>query len=233
MKIKILLICLICLFAAACSIKNEKITARNKEQLLEDAWWSMRLTSNDGDLLVDAFKESSFTGERVEGKTIGQVLAEKKRLQAEEDAADKRKREARESLFREIQARENLDTYVMVTPVKKTFYGSAVYDGVFDSRIQLDLMIENKSDKAIKTFSGHAIFRDRSGRVLAERLLTYYGLAYGEVGAGQKKHWTTMHRNNEMDPDGKAFRKLSLGRLTFEWQTRRIVFADGKTIGME
>jgi hypothetical protein len=230
---KTLAVCLVCLSVAGCSIKNARVTEDNKEQLLEDATWSIFLTDEEAGQLVSAFKASAFTGENIEGKTLGQVLAEQKRREAEDEAVRQAKIYAWEKRFDEVRVRDKLDTYLTVTPAKKVFLSTALYDGVIDSRIQIDLVIDNKSDKEIKTLSGRALFKDRSGRILTERLLTYYGLAFGSVKAGETKQWTTMQRNAENDPDDKALKNTALNDLTFEWQTRRIVFADGSAVGME
>jgi len=218
---------------AACSVKSAKITADNKEQLLEDATWSRGITGEEVGLLASAFKESAYTGEKIEGKTVGEVLAGRKRLQAEEKKTQQAKLDAEEIRFKEVQKRDELGKYMTVTPAKKVFLDTGIYDGVFDSRMEMELIIDNKSDKDIKTFSGMVLFKDKTGSVLMTRSATYYGLTYGDIKAGEKRRWINIQRYNENDPGDRALKKASLENLTFEWETRRIIFSDGLSVGME
>jgi hypothetical protein len=228
-----LVVCLICLcVAAGCSIKNARITAQNKEQLLEDAAWSRGITGEQAALLSSAFKESALTGVPIEGKTIGEVLAEQERLRAEDEAARLARAGAAEEQVRKAQEKYRLETYATVTAVKKVFMKSAVYDGVFDGFTLVYLNIDNISGKVIKTLSGRMAFRDKSGRVLLTRVITYYGPYYGDITVGERRMWISKQRNPENDPDG-SFRITPLEKLSFEFQTHRIVFADGQCVGAE
>jgi hypothetical protein len=228
---KKLFIYFLCFFATACSIKNAKITETNKEQLMEDAAWSMGIAGEELTLLSSAFQDSYLTGGKLEGKTIGEVLADQKRIIAEEEKSKHAKEDAEEMRLREIHKKAELEKYIKITPVKKTFLPTGIYDGVFDSVFRIELVVHNNSDKDIKTFSGIMTFRDRANNILLRRVETNYSIVGKDIKAGEKRQWISIQTYNENNPDDKAFKNAALENLVFEWQAMRIVLSDGKILG--
>lgn len=228
---KIFLIAISILFLAACSnVKDLKFTKDNQEQVMEKIRKSKDLTGEDFGLLMAALMRTALSGSGIEGKTVGQVIEEQRRLFADAEAKDKEaKRLAAEAAKKEAEVAAELSKYILVAPYKKRFTKASIESGEFLDKILLSFTFENRSTKDIRAFQGTAIFKDLFGTKIRDIQLT---IDEG-IKAGHRVNWNGEVGYNEFIPAQRKFRDTDLKNMKYEWKPEAIIFADGSKIGID
>lgn len=226
----ILIMFLTCFLIACSNVKDLKFTKDNQEQVMEKVRKSKDLTGEEVGLLMAALMRTAFSGEGLEGKTVGQLIQEQRKLAAEAEAKEKEvKRLADEAAKKEAAIAAELSQHILVAPFKKSFHKADWRKFAYEDTISIAFVFENKSNKDIKAFKGEAIFKDAFGEIIRK-----IGLTYDEgIKAGQKKNWYgEIQYNQFMEGHGK-FRDTELENMKFEWKPKAIIFADGSKLGVD
>jgi uncharacterized protein YcfL len=235
MKSKMILLVvpiLLCFLVVACSnVKDLKFTKDNQDQVMEKVKKSKDLTGEEVGLLMAAMMRSTISGEKLEGKTVGQVIAEQKRMFEESEAKEKEaKRLAGEEAARQAQVAKEIARYITVVPIKKSFTkADPLNNGQYTDKINLVFIFENTSGKDIKAFKGETVFNDVFGENIRSINLTYDE----GIKAGQRKEWYGEVEYNQFIAGQRKFRDTELANMKFEWHPKAIIFADGTKIGVD
>jgi hypothetical protein len=226
----ILIVLLTCFLVACSNVKDLKFTKDNKEQVMEKVRKSKDLTGEEVGLLMAALMRTILSGGGIEGKTVGQLIQEQRKLAAEADAKEKEtKRLAEEAAKKEAAVAAELSQYIVVAPFKKSFHKADYRNFEYEDKISIAFVIENKSNKDIKAFKGETIFKDAFGEPIRSTNLTYDE----GIKAGQKKNWFGELKYNEFMEGQRKFRDTELGNMKFEWRPKAIIFADGSKLGLD
>jgi hypothetical protein len=220
----------LCFFLIACSnVKDLKFTKDNKAEVMEKVKKSKDLTGEEVGLLMAAMMRTAISGEKLEGKTVGQLIAEQKRIFEESEVKEKEAKQLVEKeAARQAQITKELARYITVVPISKSFTKADFNSGQYSDEINLVFIFENTSGKDIKAFKGETVFKDAFGENIRTINLTYdEGLK-----AGQKKKWYGQVEYNQFIADQRKFRDTELANMKFEWQPKAIIFADGTQIGV-
>ena len=220
---------IVLIFTGCGGVKTTKFTKDNVQQVMEEVNKSKDLTGEEHSLLIAAMirhkmnKEQSF-----EGKTVGDVIEEQKKLKAEYDAQEaEKKRLAEETKKKEAAIAAELNQYLVVTPTKKEFQGKNIYAGEFEDHILITFAFQNKSAKDIKAFRGNTTFNDLFGEKIYSTNLTYDQ----GIKAGETKTWVGSIKYNQFMDDHSRFNNKSLENMKFVWTAKAIMYSDGTKIG--
>jgi hypothetical protein len=225
-----LIMLLTCLLIACSNVKDLKFTKDNQEQIMEKVRKSKDLTGEEVGLLMTALMRTSFSGGGIEGKTVGQLIQEQRKLVAEADAKEKEaKKLAEEAAKKEAAVAAELSQHIIVAPFKKSFHKADYRNFEYEDKIDISFVFENKSNKDIKAFKGETVFKDAFGEPIKNIPLTYDQ----GIKAGQKKNWHGELRYNQFMQDQRKFRDTELGNMKFEWKPKAIIFADGSKLGLD
>ena len=133
-----------------------------------------------------ALMKTTLSGDGIEGKTVGQLIIEQRKIAAEAEAKKKEaKRLAEEAAKKEAQVAAELSKNIIVAPFKKSFHKADWQNGQYEDLIAIAFVFENKSNKDIKAFKGDAVFKNAFGETIQKTDLTYDK----GIKAGQKKNW--------------------------------------------
>jgi hypothetical protein len=228
---RLIMAVLIACFLVSCSdVKDLKFTKDNQDQVMEKVRKSKDLTGEEVGLLMAALMRTSFSGGGLEGKTVGKLIEEQRKMAADAEVKEKEaKRLAEEAAKKETQVAAELSKHILVAPFKKSFHKADWHNSEYEDTIAIAFVFENKSDKDIKAFKGEAVFKDLFGEVIRKSNLTYDE----GIKAGQKKNWYGSMKYNQFMDDARKFKDTELENMKFEWRPKAIIFADGSKAGME
>ncbi len=228
---RLILVVLITCFLVACSnVKDLKFTKDNQEQVMEKVRKSKDLTGEEVGLLIAALMRTTLSGGGIEGKTVGQLIGEQRKITAEAEAREKEaKRLAEEAAKKEAQVAAELSKHIMAAPFKKAFHKANWQNAEYEDKISIAFVFENKSNKDIKAFKGETIFKDAFGEIIKKINLTYDE----GIKAGQKKNWYGETKYNQFMEDQRKFRDTELENMKFEWKPKAIIFSDGSKLGLD
>jgi hypothetical protein len=226
----ILAILIACSLIACGNVKDLKFTKDNQNQVMEKVRKSKDLTGEEVGLLMAALMRTTFSGGGLEGKTVGKLIEEQRKMAADAEAKDKEaKRLAEEAAKKEAQVAAELSKYIAVAPFKKSFHKANWQNQEYEDTIAIAFVFENKGNKDIKAFKGEAVFKDAFGETIKKSNLTYDE----GVKSGQKKNWNGSMKYNQFMDDQRKFKDAELENMKFEWKPKAIIFADGSKIGIE
>lgn len=222
---------LVACFLVACSdVKDLKFTKDNQDQVMEKVRKSKDLTGEEVGLLMAALMRTTFSGGGIEGKTVGKLIEEQRKIAAEAEVKEKEaKRLAEEAAKKEAQVAAELSQHIVVAPFKKSFHKANWQNFEYEDTINIAFVFENKSNKDIKAFKGEAVFKDAFGEIIKKSNLTYDE----GIKAGQKKNWHGSMKYNQFMEGQRKFRDAELENMKFEWKPKAIIFADGSKIGVD
>lgn len=122
MKIVCLIFFSLFVVLSCSNVKDLQFSKENKDQVLDKVKKSKDLTGEEVGLLTAALMRTSFTKESLEGKTVGQLLDEQRKIMAEMEAKEREaKRLAEEAAKKEAQIALELSNHIMVAPYEKSF----------------------------------------------------------------------------------------------------------------
>jgi len=228
---RLILVVLLAIFLVGCSdVKDLKFTNDNKEQVMDKVKQSKDLTGEEVGLLMAALIRSALSNDGVEGKTVGQLIQEQKKIAIESEAKEKEaKRLADEAAKKEAKVAAELSKYILVAPFKKTFHKADYRNFEYEDSIDIKFVMENKSSKDIKAFKGEVVFNDAFGELIRTTSLTYDE----GIKAGEKKNWFGQLKYNDFMEGQRKFRDTELENMKFEWKPKAIIFSDGSKLGLE
>jgi hypothetical protein len=162
------------------------------------------------------------------GKTVGQVIDEERKLQA--DARTKQAEDDR--LAAEAKAKEEalyveLRKSVNFTVFEKFFRASNPYQGEYDDYIVLKCAYENTSGKDIRAFRGSVLFTDLFGAEIFETSITISDA----IKAGEKANWTGTLDYNRFREEHQRLRNARLEDMKVVWRPKSVIFGDGTQLG--
>jgi len=221
-------VCCLLLLVSCRNVKDLRFRKDNTESVMQKVQKSRDLTGEEVQLLMAATMRSAFEQGTFEGKTVGQVIREQRKLLQDADARDKEeKRLADEAKRREDSLGNELRQYLTVTIYDKSFHKADIYSGEYQDYILSKFAFENRGQKDIRAFRGTVVFQDLFGQELYST-----GLAYDEgIRAGQKKNWTGTIKYSEFEDALVRLRSKDLSNLKVEWRPKTILFADGGVLG--
>lgn len=226
----ILVVLIVCSLVACGNVKDLKFSKDNQNQIMEKVRKSKDLTGEEVTLLMAALMRTTFSGGGLEGKTVGKLIEEQRKILADAETKDKEaKRLAEEAAKKEVQVAAELSKYIVVAPFKKSFHNANWQSQEYEDTISITFVFENKGNKDIKAFKGEAVFKDAFGELIKKSNLTYDE----GIKAGQKMNWNGSMKYNQFMDDHKKFRNTELENMKFEWKPIAIIFADGSKIGIE
>lgn len=216
----------------ACSVgsnvKSIKFTKENKDQVLEAVKKSKDLTGEEVGLFTAAMVRYALSGDSLEGKTVGQVIAEQKKIRDDAEArAQEERRLAEEARKKEEALAAEIRKYLILTVYEKGFLARDIYAGRYEDYITFKVAAQNTGTRSIRGFRGTVIFKDLFGETIKEvNLSEDTGL-----GPGEKKNYEyTLKYNQFIDSDVKLQEK-ALSNMKVEWQPKTVLFTDGTKLG--
>jgi len=227
----LILLLIVSVFLSGCGgVKASKFTQDNVQQIMDEVKNSKDLTGEEHALLVAALVRYKLQkGLVLEGKAVGEIIEEQRKIKAEYEAQEaEKKRLAEEEQKKEAAVAAELNNYLVITPTKKGFQEKDIYAGEFNDYIQITFAFYNKGAKDIRAFRGNTTFTDLFGEKVYSTNLTYDG----GVKAGETKTWLGVIKYNQFMDEHSRFKAKELKSLKFVWMPRSILFTDGTTIGL-
>jgi hypothetical protein len=226
-----ILLILVATAVSACGskVKNQRITAENKDKVFDQIKTTKDLTIEEVGLLQGYIMRKgigdAFAGKTPElpvGKTIGEIIDEQKKWIADEKVRqeDEKQRVARAKAAEEQQRKRLLDA-ITVTVFEKGFQHADYQDYV-----TIRVMYENKSGKDVRGFKGSIQFNDLFGaEIMPFNISEDQPLVAGET---KRQGWTLKY-NQFIDKHVKL-RNTELENMKVEWKPQIILFADGTSM---
>lgn len=215
-------------FTACSNPKNTIITKSNEDKVLSDV--GPTLSNKERAELVAAIARSAFGSYSIEGKSIGQVLADQKRHDDEEKAAQEVAHEAQVREERRRAAIEaKLNAALSIYPISKDFSPSN-FDpdngAMHGDQIVITFQIHNKTKKPIKEFEGTTHFENSFGDSIESNKLDYTDT----IPAGAIVTYTGVLDYNEFMDNDQKLRSTPLSDMKFTFSPKGITFADGSQL---
>lgn len=212
------------------NVKDLKFMKDNQKEVMEKVRKSKDLTGEEVGLLMGALMRGTFTGQGIEGKTVGELIREQRNIAAEAEAKEEEAaRLAEEVKKKEAAIAAELVQYIVVAPFAKTFHEADYRARTYEDTIDISFVFENKGSKDIKAFKGETVFKDAFGEVIRTA-----NIMYDEgIKAGQKKNWHGSLKYNQFMSDLVKFKNTELENMKFEWKPKAIIFSDGTKIGLD
>lgn len=224
------------LLAVACTSNphNLKITDTNKDSFMEQLKDSKGLTVEEIGLLASfqirrgAVKAFGGSDVPIVGKTVGDLISDERKLQAEAKA----KEEEQKKLAAEAKAKADaltaqLRNAISLTVFDKGFQPSNPMGGSFQDYITLKCVYENKSDKDIRAFRGRVQFTDLFGKEIFMTNLTISD----PIKAGEKATWSGSIKYNQFLANQQELRNAEMANMKIVWLPDSVLFADGTSLG--
>lgn len=209
------------LFIAGCGVKDTVYTSSNKEKILQEVGQS-NISQEDKGLLAQAFIREAFGGEKLDGKTIGSIIDEQKKLNIE-----KAKKEAEEKALKEKLEKE-LAGYLTIGVESKESHPKNIYSGIYSPYVTMKVLIVNNSQKNIQGFKGYFTIKNIFNETIMK---TGYRNDDGINSTAKTSIELSKDINEFMDEDKKLY-NTDLSKLKIDWTTTAIIFADGSSIGV-
>jgi len=224
----LLALCLSLSFLVGCSgTKGIKITDKNKDKVMEQIKDSKDLTVGEVQLLQTYVLRAAMTGHDPFpiGKTIGEIIDDQRKFNAESDIRDKEEKE-RIAKAKSIadEKRKVLLAALTVTEFEKGFEHIDYQD--YNT---MKFSYENRSGKDIRGFKGTIIYKDLFGDVIT-------GLRLKEdrtIKAGQTVQVSKQVDYNQFMDKDKKLREASLDNMKVTWEPDVILFTDGTSLSAE
>jgi hypothetical protein len=224
------------LWGCAQDPKKVEITEQNKDTFMKDIKEMKGLTVEEVGLLYGRMMrigaQEALGGQQTSlvGKTIGEVIEEERRLQADE----KKKQEEQDRLAAEAKAKEEalrreLGKTLSLSVFGKSFLDSDPMAGRYDDYIILKCIYQNTGAKDIRAFTGRIRFTDLFGKEIFESGLT----VSDPVKAGEKGTWEGSIEYNQFMDDHRALASTELKDMKVLWLPSEILFADGTRLAAE
>jgi len=209
------------LFVAGCGVKDTIYHSAEKEKILQQVAKS-DMSPEDRILLSKALLQEAFGGDKLEGKTIGAIVDEQKKLDLEKAKKEEEEKIAKAKLEKELAG------YITVGVESKESHPKDIYSGIYSPYITMKVLIVNNSQKDIQGFKGYFTIRD----IFNENIMkTNYSNDDGIKATANSTVYLSRDINQFMTEDKKLY-NTDLSKLKFEWTTTAIVFTDGSSIGV-
>ncbi len=141
-----LVLLLVAMVITGCSgVKSSKFTQDNVSQILKQVKNSKNLTGEENTLLLASMVRYKMQPRLVlEGKTVGEVIEEQRKIKAEYEAQQaEKKRLAEAAQKKEAAIAAELNNYLVITPTRKGFQEKNIYSGEFNDYIQITFAFHN------------------------------------------------------------------------------------------
>jgi hypothetical protein len=169
------------------------------------------------------------------GKTVGEVLAEQRAWEAEQERLAKEKAVESERIAKEQAALAAKLASERAAALKELTEALTVavtqlkfVDGEYQDYIRVVIGFHNKTEKAMAGAKGALHFKDMFGETIKR-----VSLSYDEgIPAGGTKTWTGTLEYNRFNASDKKLANTDLARLTTEWEPAIYVFDDGTRMEM-
>ncbi len=213
-----------------------KITEQNKDSYMESLKDSKGLTVEEIGLLMSAqmrraaAKSVGGSDTPVVGKTVGEIIADEKKAQAEVKVREEeQKRLAAEAKAKTDALTEQMRNAIALTVFSKGFIPSDPMGGRYEDRITIKCAYENKSGKDIRAFTGRVEFTDLFGKEIFATNLTISD----PIAAGAKGTWTGGIKYNQFISEHQNLKDADLADMKVVWSPSQVLFADGATLSAE
>jgi hypothetical protein len=226
------------MFLSACSPdpRHFKITDQNKDRFMEELKTSRGLAVEEVGLLQSyhmrqaASKALGGTPSPPVGKTVGDLIEEERKFQADAKA----KEAEREKLAAEAKAKadavtEQMRGAIQLTVFDKGFIPSNLMGGRYNDYITVKCVYENKSAKGIRAFRGTVKFTDLFDREIYSSTLTISN----PIGSGEKANWSGTIEYNQFKSEHQQLRNADLKDMKVVWFPESIIFDDGRQISAD
>lgn len=218
-KIMVILV-LFCLLLTGCGVKSTVYKADQKEKILQEVA-KAQLPEQEVQLLMQALMAEAFGARKLDGKTIGDIIDEQKKINEE-----KQKKEEEEKIKAEKLAQE-LAGYLTVSVENKVNVPRDTSKWIFNDSVKIDLLVANNSKKDISGFKGEVTYKDLFG----DTILTSNYKNDAGIKSGEAKRIPLVIELNEFMPEHKKFFNTDLSKMKVIWNTKQIVFSDGQMLG--
>ncbi len=218
--------------AACSSIKNKKVTSANKDKIFDEIKNSKKLTVEQVQLLqaymlrramASAFSKDNSDSD--DGKTIGQMIEERRKWIADAKVRDEEERQKREKAKAEAEAQRKL----LRDALSVTLYDKGFEKGDFQDNITLKMSYEHASGKDIRGFKGTVVFQDLFGDTIKEvRLKEDDTLA-----AGTTKRVGRALSYNQFKSEDTKLRGTEMANLKATWNPELILFTNGTSLKVD
>ncbi|GAA0680658.1 hypothetical protein GCM10009429_00730 [Dyella marensis] len=185
-----------------------------------------KLPNEERELVAKYALRHTFGGDKPSGigVTIGQAIQEQKEFEAARAQREAEAAALKASMQKEHDdAISRMNNSVAVALVSKAYEASNFREGTYEDTIQLEIAIENKTDKAIAGVKGTAVFRDMFGDIITRSNVAITH----DIQPGAKYLWQASKHYNQFEQSDKTLRSTPTEKIKFEFEPDTIVFADG------
>jgi len=216
---RIALALLILIFAGCSNPKKAVFAPGNHDKVLEQ---SQKLADDDRKELIAALARNAFAQYPLDGKTVGEVLDEQRKFEADQAAADRVQKAAQEKEAKRIAEAQRVMRESISVQVLSTHYQDSDFaNGVYESGMVLAVQYHNTGRKKIKAFKGTLEFDNQFGDKIDET--TIDGEDPIAVGDTQRHDLISSYGLSKI-------RTRELSQMKVRWKPASILFADGSTI---
>jgi hypothetical protein len=220
------------LLVGCSNVKGEAFTSSNRDQILSDVAKS-KLSDDDKKSFLAATMRSALGNYSVDGKTVGQVIDEQKKWQADQDAQAAAAHEAQlKAEAKRAALVAAMQHAISVQPISKRFKDSNWENGDYDQSEYVTFQFHNTGTKAIKGVKGSVRFTNSFGDKVITLELEEGGNG-GEALSLRPDYILTDElswKYNEFEDSWKTFRATELSSMKAEWDPEAIIFTDGTTL---
>jgi hypothetical protein len=207
--------------------ESKKLSEDDKKALMA---YLLRLElANKGGLFGQATAQQGSGGPTpAYGKTVGEMIEEQKRWQAEQQAEE----EKAKRLAAEAKAKEDALAAELRKAVSLSVYGKDFQPADFEAGRPYDYVVlkcayENSSGKNIRAFKGKVLFTDLFGAEIFSSGITISD----PIEAGKKATWTGSIHYNQFMANHMKLRNTDLKDMKVVWNPSSIIFEDGTKLG--
>ncbi|MBC5824301.1 MAG: hypothetical protein GIW99_02660 [Candidatus Eremiobacteraeota bacterium] len=227
MKTLVLIVGLSLLLAGCSSVKNERFTATNHDQVMTDIGKAKNLSDDDKATVLGGVMRSALGGYQLDGKTVGQVIQDQKDFAAQESAkaAAQKRADAIE------QAKAQAAQTAMQQAVAILFAGKAparrdINEYTYRAVIAVNVVIENHGQKPVRALKGTLTFNNLLGDKIIDTPLTFEHV----IAPGAKVNDVVDVPDSDYDDSSSKFKAARMSDIKMVWSPEMVLFGDGSTI---
>lgn len=227
------LLVIVLLHLAACSsVKSKKITAENKDKILEEIKNSKELTVEETQLLMGYVMRHGVAKGfgrddqlPLEGKTIGEIIDAQRQWAEGVKVKETAEKETREK----AKAAEEKQRGALLQALSVTLYDKGFTNVSYQDYITMKFSYENTAGKDVRGFKGTVVFKDLFGDEIKSVSLKEDNV----LKAGETKRVERTLDYNQFMKDDTRLKNTTLDNLKVEWQPETIMFADGSSLTVD
>lgn len=159
------------------------------------------------------------------GTTVGEAIENQKQWQAQMEEEERLKAEK----AKKLKAEKDAKIAEFKQAVDATVFDKYITDSDWQSYINLDIEIANKSKKTIEGLKGSFNFKDKFGDNILNLGFTYES---EEIPPGETATGTLQWDFNEYLDNHARFANLELSDMKYSFEPEQILFTDGTKLEM-